>query len=70
MLTVHIEPSDGKGLSWLYRQAEVLSREDAEDGCVAVTVRADSRKAEEIRTRYKGAVSTGHRPGADEAEQD
>jgi len=70
VLTVHIEPSDGKGLSWLYRQAEVLSREDAEDGCVAVTVRADSRKAEEIRTRYKGAVSTGHRPGADEAEQD
>jgi GTP-binding protein HflX len=70
VLTVHIEPSDGKGLSWLYRQAEVLSREDAEDGCVAVTVRADSRKAEEIRTRYKGAVSTGHGPGADEAAQD
>ena len=43
--TLHLllDPADGAGLSWLYRHAEVLSREMRDDGQMAVDVRADAR---------------------------
>jgi GTP-binding protein HflX len=52
--TLHLllDPADGAGLSWLYRHAEVVSREMREDGRMAVDVRADAEKAARVRAKF------------------
>ncbi len=47
-----LDPSDGAGLSWLYRHAEVLSKEMDENGKLAVTVRADPDHAARVRAKF------------------
>ena len=51
-LYLSIEPSDGAGLSWLYRHAEVLSREIQPDGRLALSVRTDPKNAELVKHKY------------------
>jgi GTP-binding protein HflX len=51
-LSLALDPADGAGLSWLYRHAEVLSRDMREDGQIALTVRADAKNAEIMRRKY------------------
>jgi GTP-binding protein HflX len=51
-LAVSLDPADGAGLSWLYRHAEVLSQDIAEDGRLSVTVRADPDKAARVRAKF------------------
>ena len=51
-LHLSIDPSDGAGLSWLYRHSEVLSREMRPDGRLAVSVRTDPKNAEMVKHRY------------------
>ena len=51
-LSVSLDPSDGAGLSWLYRHAEVLSKDMGDDGRLAVTVRVDPKNAEIVRRKY------------------
>ena len=55
--TLHLvlDPADGAGLSWLYRHAEVLSREMREDGQMAVDVRTDAMNADMVRHKYRQA---------------
>jgi GTP-binding protein HflX len=55
--TLHLllDPADGAGLSWLYRHAEVLSREMREDGQMVVDVRADAANADMVRHKYPQA---------------
>jgi GTPase len=55
-LQLSIDPSDGAGLSWLYRHSEVMSREMSEDGRLAVSVRADPKNAELVKHKYPAAV--------------
>jgi len=55
-LRLSIDPSDGAGLSWLYRHSEVLSREMSEDGRLALSVRADPKNAELVKHKYPAAV--------------
>ena len=57
MLDVVLDPADGAGLSWLYRNAEVVERSVREDGRLAVTVRADPAKANMMRGRFGAAVT-------------
>ncbi len=51
-LHLSIDPSDGAGLSWLYRHSEVLSREMQPDGSLAVSVRTDPKNAEMVKHKY------------------
>jgi GTP-binding protein HflX len=51
-LQLSLDPADGAGLSWLYRNSEVLAREMADDGRLAVTVRADPDKAARVRAKF------------------
>jgi GTP-binding protein HflX len=51
-LQLSIDPSDGAGLSWLYRHSEVLSREMNEDGRLALSVRADPKNAALVKHKY------------------
>jgi GTP-binding protein HflX len=52
--TLHLtlDPADGAGLSWLYRHAEVIERDMADDGRLTVTVRADADKAARLRAKF------------------
>ena len=60
VLDVKLEASDGEGLAWLYRHAEVLSKRELEEGergaegrpGMQVRVRAEPAKAERIRRRF------------------
>jgi len=52
ILDLVLDPADGAGLSWLYRNAEVISRALREDGRLAVTVRADPAKAGMMRSKF------------------
>jgi GTP-binding protein HflX len=47
-----LDPSDGAGLSWLYRHSEVLAKGMDEDGKLAVTVRADPKNADMVRRKF------------------
>jgi GTP-binding protein HflX len=51
-LEVSIDPSDGAGLSWLYRHSEVLLKDMRDDGRLAVTVRADPDNAARVRAKF------------------
>jgi GTP-binding protein HflX len=51
-LEIAISPSDGAGLSWLYRHSEVLEKHMRDDGQLAVTVRADADKAARVRAKF------------------
>jgi GTP-binding protein HflX len=55
-LHLEIDPADGAGLGWLHRQTEVLSRELAENGKLAVTVRVDPSRVDEVRRRFQSAA--------------
>ncbi len=57
-LELSIDPSDGAGLSWLYRHSEVLSREMREDGRLALSVRADPKNAEMVKHKYPGTTES------------
>jgi GTP-binding protein HflX len=51
-IAVSLDAADGAGLSWLYRHAEVLSKDVAEDGRMQVTVRADPDKAAQVKAKF------------------
>jgi GTP-binding protein HflX len=51
-LELSLDPGDAAGLSWLYRNSEVLSRNMNEQGRLAVTVRADADKAARVRAKF------------------
>ena len=57
-LELSIDPSDGAGLSWLYRHSEVLSREMRDDGRMALSVRADPKNAEMVKHKYPGTTES------------
>jgi GTPase len=59
---VSIEPSDGAGASWLYRNAEVLEKIVSEDGHVAMTVRVDPAKAGVLTAKFGAARVAGVTP--------
>jgi GTPase len=48
--------SDGEGLAWLYREAEILGREEAEEGALHLTLRAGSEAVGRIRRRFGEAA--------------
>jgi GTP-binding protein HflX len=53
LLEVELDASDGAGLSWLYRNAEVMKKSPDDNGRVAVTVRLDPAKAELVRKKFR-----------------
>lgn len=51
-----LDPADGAAISWLHRNTEVVARHTEPDGRVAMTVRADAAKAEQVRAKFGAAV--------------
>jgi GTP-binding protein HflX len=54
-LALTIDPGDGKGLAWLYKNAEVLERRDQSDGSVFLDVRVAPERAEQVHSRFPNA---------------
>ena len=52
VLDLVLDPADGAGVSWLYRNAEVLSKDMDQDGKLAMTVRTDPDKAARVRAKF------------------
>jgi GTP-binding protein HflX len=55
-LSLSIDPADGAGLGWLHRQCEVLERRLDEHGRMAVTVRVDLDKVDQVRRKFPSAA--------------
>lgn len=53
VLSLVLDPADGAGQSWLHRNTEVLGRQTQSDGGIAMTVRVDPAKAEQVRARFE-----------------
>jgi GTPase len=58
MLDLVLDPADGYGVSWLYRNTEVMSRSIKDDGRIAVTIRVDPSKATTVQQRFRAGIST------------
>jgi GTP-binding protein HflX len=52
VLDLNLDSSDGAGISWLHRNAEVLSKDFGPDGRLAVTVRVDPANAGAVRAKF------------------
>jgi GTP-binding protein HflX len=52
VLDLALDPADGAGVSWLYRNAEVMSKAMREDGRFALKVRVDRAKAELVKAKF------------------
>jgi GTP-binding protein HflX len=56
LIELELDPSDGAGVSWLYRHTEVIRRAtDENSGRVAMTVRTAPDKADRVRARFERA---------------
>jgi GTP-binding protein HflX len=56
---LRLDPADGEGASWLHRHTEVLDKGMADDGRLAMTVRADPAKADMIRRKFRHQIESG-----------
>jgi GTP-binding protein HflX len=52
VLNLVIDAADGAGISWLHRNAEVLSKDLRDDGQIAMTVRVDPSKTGTLQARF------------------
>jgi GTPase len=52
VLDLDLDSSDGAGISWLHRNAEVLSKQFTPEGRLAVTIRVDPANAGAVRAKF------------------
>jgi GTP-binding protein HflX len=60
IIELRLDPSDGAGISWLYRHTEVLDRSLGKSGHIAMTVRAEPDKAARVRAKFLMHSGRGH----------
>lgn len=53
---LRLEPGDGKSLAWLHANGEILTRDDEEDGTLALTVRLPPEREGAFGARFPQAV--------------
>jgi GTP-binding protein HflX len=61
VLDLSLDPTDGAGVSWLHRHAEVMTKSLGDNGRLAVTVRVDPTKADAVRAKFPAHESSGSR---------
>jgi len=52
VLDLAVDPADGAGMSWLYRNTEVMEKSLGEDGRMAMTVRVDPARAGVVKAKF------------------
>ena len=55
-LAVTLDPSDGRGLNWLYESTEILSRQDDGEGFIHLTVRVPPERLQRVQNRFPQAA--------------
>ena len=58
VLNLALDPADGAGVSWLYRNSEVMEKSMREDGRLGLTVRVDSAKAALVKSKFAAAAKS------------
>ena len=58
VLDLALDPADGAGVSWLYRNAEVMAKSMRDDGRLGLTVRVDAAKAALVKTKFGELAKT------------
>ncbi|MDB5600383.1 MAG: GTP-binding protein HflX [Xanthobacteraceae bacterium] len=58
VMDLTLDPSDGAGVSWLHRHTEVLTKVMDEDGHLAMTVRVDPAKMDQVRKKFIDAPAS------------
>ena len=53
VLQIRLAAEDGAGLHWLYENAEVLSRDQDEDGSSRLTLRVSPERVEQVTRRFR-----------------
>ena len=56
-LIVTVSADDGEGLAWLYREAEVLSRQEKDDGTLGLSLRVSPEAEGRIRRKFGDRIS-------------
>ena len=51
-LDLTLDPADGQGLHWLYENAEIMRRENDEDGGIRLSVRVSPERLEQVLRRF------------------
>ena len=59
---IRLDAGDGRGLNWLYENAEVLSRSDEPDGAIDLTVRVPPQRLQRLQNRFPAARALGDPP--------
>jgi GTPase len=57
MLCLRLEQTDGEGLAWVYRHANVLERQDDAGGAVVLRLRVDLQTVVRFEKRFAGKVA-------------
>ena len=57
LIAVVIGAADGSGLHWAYENAEVMRREDVDDGSIKLTLRVAQDKSERVRRRFSAPTA-------------
>jgi GTP-binding protein HflX len=58
VITLDLDPVDGAGASWLYRNAEVMDKSMTDEGRLSMTVRVDPTKVAQVRAKFRQSGKT------------
>jgi GTPase len=61
VMELDLDPIDGAGASWLYRNVEVLEKTMTDAGRLAMTVRVDPAKVAQVRAKFETGAERGAR---------
>jgi GTP-binding protein HflX len=56
VLHLKLDSTDGEGLAWAYRHAQVLERKDSRRG-IALTLRANPQNADRFESKFQGKIT-------------
>jgi GTP-binding protein HflX len=56
VMELDLDPADGAGASWLYRNVEVLEKAMTDAGRLSITVRVDPAKVGMVRTKFETSL--------------
>ena len=56
VVSLTLPATDGASLAWVYRSAEVLERQESDEGEIVLSVRVPKKVSEVFRARFKGLL--------------
>jgi GTP-binding protein HflX len=60
-LELAVDPADGAGVSWLHRHTDVIAKSISDDGRLAMTVRVEKGREQNVRQKFQAFVASAPR---------